>query len=528
MLAGAIRTAAAGREIPADIESISRFSDWRQRVWWPVSILEANDIATAQARQALTWTESLDDAQLRDAALLALPNILGYGRALLLHALAINRAASVRARLCGAAPELAYIQSGEGKPPTRGDPIMPFKHTRFELVRRVARIHSWTGPARFMQALLLPGAVAISHNPLLVRTAAAQKRRLGFRHAESIIAAARVRVDTVPSVADQAASGAQALVPESILPEPYRGRLTALLECLIDCHLTRALRDMQGMRALRLPDQVWSGSGGPYAPRAVGLEVLRRGGPVVRLDHGTPRGFVGPAESSTILELAVSSDFLLATKGAADICRSQNELALPPVRRTVTIEGLDGDPAYARISASRRSGRSERPRVVYVPTQILGFRQLLPVQQPDVVHLNWQMQVAEALRDLPVDFICQAHPEGYFKGQPHPIEAVAPTMRGNFGAQLEAADVFVFDYPSTTALWEAACTGAQIVFLDIGSGTITPKVDRLLRKRARVIDVVHDEANRPILDVEALADAVLSAPREVDPMPLRRLLAGTH
>ncbi|MEJ2374211.1 MAG: hypothetical protein P8Y71_01975, partial [Pseudolabrys sp.] len=140
------------------------------------------------------------------------------------------------------------------------------------------------------------------------------------------------------------------------------------------------------------------------------------------------------------------------------------------MRRFVEIDGLDGDPAFTGLPRQRSRGRPQRPRIVYAPTQLLGFRQLLPVQQPDVIYLDWQLRVAEVLRSLPVELVCQVHPEGYFRSRPHPMESVAPTLRGNFRAQLETADVFVFDYPSTTAMWQAVCTGARVVYLDMGSG----------------------------------------------------------
>jgi hypothetical protein len=86
--------------------------------------------------------------------------------------------------------------------------------------------------------------------------------------------------------------------------------------------------------------------------------------------------------------------------------------------------------------------------------------------------------------------------------------------------------VFVFDSPSTTTLWQAACTDARIVFLDIGNGELTADVAKLFRQRARVIDVAYDERNRPVLPFEQLRDAVLDDSVKVDNAPFRALLAG--
>jgi hypothetical protein len=292
-------------------------------------------------------------------------------------------------------------------------------------------------------------------------------------------------------------------------------------------HLALAVRDVGKLRDTRLPKSLWSGTGGLYAQRAIGIEVLRRGGPVVRFDHGKPKGFVEAREIDALVEFAVSSEFVVPTEEAAAITRQCSDETLLPWMKYPCIRGIGGDPTFARLPAARPArAASRRLRVVYAPTQLLGFRQLLPVQTADVIYLDWQIQVARALSALPVELVCQPHPEGLFKGRPHPLKTVATCISGNFDAQLKRADVFVFDYPSTTALWEAACTDARIVFIDIGSGSMTSKIDALFRKRARIISAAHDEANRPLLDGAALRDAVLASSGPADPMPLRRLLAG--
>jgi len=488
---------------------------------------EASRVGGAQMRSALQFARACDDALLRDALLLALPVILGYARAIVLAALAAQRANNAGARLAGAASEFSYLQDGEGRPPARTQAILPPVPVRLPLLRRLARMRSWTGPLRLPRALLKPDAVAVSHNELLCAVAAQEKRAIGFQHAETLLAAARRRADTPPRAGERTAALAQALAGDDVLDEPYRRRALDLVEATARPHLDKALADMADLRRIALPHEIWSGSGGLYAPRAVGIEVLRRGGRVTRFDHGTPREFVATAEVTALLELAVSSEFVLASEQAAAICRDQIDRGLLDPARPVAIRGAQGDPVFARVPA-RRAARppGQKPRVVYAPTQLLGFRQLLPALPPDTVHLDWQMRVAEALRALDVDFVCQAHPEGLFKDRPHPLAQVTPTVRGNFDAQLRAADVFVFDTPTTTALWQAACTDARIVYLDIGAGRMTPPVAKHFAKRASVIAVAHDADNRPVLDTGALRAAVLDTKAAADPSAFRRLLAG--
>lgn len=511
--------------LPADIDTALAQPEWRRSVSWPVGLAEANSICVQQVRDALAWTRQLADPRLYDATSLALPLLLAYGRAIVLAALAIERANCRGAQIAGTAAELNYLLTGDGPLPVRADPVLPPARLNLSYARRIARMRSWTPLARVPRALVSPRAVAIGHNPLLRAVAREERGAIGFRHAETILDA--VRCKTVPAIDVSEASRALALilVDSANLSERYRSRALQLVEAVAQNHVGKAARDLAALRSASLPLEVWTGSGGLYAPRAIGIEVLRRGGRVRRFDHGTPREFVATPEITALLELSVSSEFTLATRGAADICRA--EMAHGPASgRDVTISGAEGDPVFRRAPARRKRGEGGKLRVVYAPTLLLGFRQLVPALPPDAVHLDWQMRVAEFLHALPVEFVCQAHPEGLFLNRPHPLETVAPTLRGNFGAQLEKADVFVFDYPTTTALWEATCTDARIVYLDMGVGRMPPDVARAFAKRATIVPVMHGEDHRMTFDAKSLRDAVLTRHAPADPADFRRLLAG--
>lgn len=509
--------------IPADIDTALAQPAWRDDVLWPVSLAETNAICVRQVLDALVWTRALSDPLTRDATMLALPVVLAYGRAIVLGALAVGRAEHDGSAIAGRVAELDYLQTGEGPLPVRAEPILPPAKFGLSYARRVARARSWTPMTRMPRALLWPKAVAISHNPLLRDVAQCETSGVGFHHAETILDAARRKAATAPDVDDTARALAGVIVRAAPVDQPYRERALQLVEAVAQAHLAKAARDMAALRQVRLPDEIWTGSGGLYAPRAIGLEVLRRGGRVRRFDHGTPREFVATAEMTDLLELSVSSEFTLPTESAAAICR----LEMGDRACTVAINGAHGDPVFRRVPATRAGKPAgSKLRVVYAPTQLLGFRQLVPALPPDPVYLDWQMRVAEFLNTLPVDFVCQAHPEGLFGGKAHPLEALVPTQRGNFHAQLLEADVFVFDYPTTTALWEACCTDARIVYLDMGAGRMTPEIVRLFARRATILQVSHSDHLRMSFDEAALREAVLADTGRADPSAFRVLLAG--
>ena len=269
---------------------------------------------------------------------------------------------------------------------------------------------------------------------------------------------------------------------------------------------------------------IWSGSGGLYAPRAIGLEVLRRGGDVIRFDHGTPKGFVRAVEANNLVEFAVSSEFLVATEAAAG-GRS------PRWPRPV------GCP-IGNYSWGRRGSHLRQPTVAAgePPTTRKATRCLRSNAAARISRTASRAAARYCVSQLAIGRCRGAKGHGHTTRLPAasrgPVSGAAPSVggscphdRGQFEAQLSNVDVFVFDYPSTTALWEAVCPDAHIVFLDIGAGTMTRTVAKLFNKRARVLEVAYDEANRPILDIPALRDAVLDE-HSIDPTPFRRLLAG--
>ena len=104
--------------LAADIDTALARSGWREFLPWPVSLSETNRVCAQQVRDALAFARNVDDELRRDAALLALPVVLAYGRAIILAALAIDRAQQRGQVVEGQAPELDYLKTGAGIAPT--------------------------------------------------------------------------------------------------------------------------------------------------------------------------------------------------------------------------------------------------------------------------------------------------------------------------------------------------------------------------------------------------------------------------
>ncbi len=520
------------RIIPFDYATTLDMDDWRDRVAWPIGYAEANDLVNAQVIASLGTLARIDDPLVRDAAMLAMMNILGYARVIVLAARCLERSGE-HDILVGKAPELAFLEGdwpAAEPPPKRAAMIMPTASVRLALARRAARIAAWTPLWRVPIRLISTPVCAVSHNHLLCGYAAQAGIPVSYQHGTTLMARARQRAPDGPvDSGSWAGPIARDLVACANLGDRYRERAEQLVSTLVQPHLERAMRDIAGLRAIkRLPNEIWSGSGGAYDARAIGIEVLRRGGQATRFEHGCPAGFIECAEMMAVGEFAVSTRIVSATPTTRDALDATKAPALAKPLSEISIEAHTGDPTFRRIPIRRRGTAGRRPRVVYAPNFLLGFRQIAPALLPDTIYFDWQLRVAEAVAGLPVELLCKPHPEGLLQGKSHPLEAYAPVSYQPFEAIIDEADIFLFDYPASTTFWEAVCTDRPVVVLDLGLTRMTSAISGEIERRCRIIPVEFNDANRPDLDPEPLADALLNPAEPIDPTPLRDVLGGTE
>ncbi len=516
--------------VPFDLAVIESMPDWRRNLAWPLSHKERRAALKAQMQALIGFICGASD-NVRGVLSLAGQFLTHNAKVLADTALALSYAEKHGLRFCGDRPELAYL---------RGDITTPEQSARswnLPLVgagprwaRRIARVASWTPWWRLPGACFFPSAVAASHNSLLRTAAAMSPKAVGFRHADTWLEAARAAAGDVPpgeGLDDLAASLAETLSAVGGLEEPWRGRLRSLIEHHAQQVLPVAERDLTALRGYDgLPGELWAGTGGYYPDRALSLEVLRRGGTVCRFDHGGPTGFTEDKEAIALSEFLVSTEYVVATPEMAKMFAETGAGRLIESSHKVEISGLCGDPTFCAPQRRRHTSSATRRSVVYVPTTLIGFRQLYPPLLPDIILLDWQLRLASIIASLPVELICRPHPEGLHPGDHHPLEEVAPLGGGPFEQVMARADLFIFDYPLSSTFWQCLCTDVPVVLLDMGMDEFTPTARPFIERRCRVVPVTYDEHNLPQVDSEALADAVVGGGKTADPSEFRRLLAG--
>lgn len=521
------------REVPFDFATIQGVPDWRGTLAWPLSHARAFSAGRVQERAYLNFTNRLGDEKLRRVALLGGGRAISVGLALTEAALCVQEEARAGIRLLGGPAELDILRgeppSSDKRPWQTDSPFKPMASPGWIWLRRLARVASYTPLWRLPATLIAPTVTAVTHNGLLCADARRSPERVGFYHAEALLSEARRRRSGrqgLIDITDLAAAVADLLARGEGLEEPFVCRLRSLLLPMMRTDFLKAAFDLDALAALaKLPKALWSGSGGYYPSRAVGLEVQRRGGCVTRFSHSGMAGMTEVVEPTAFTELAVSDRFVVETEQAAANLAATEALALIDRFNRPVIVGSSGYPGLRRLPlVSHR--RPTRRAVVYAPTILKGFRQFFPPLLPDVIYLDWQYRLVESMLRMPIDLICKPHPEGLLRGRIHPLAAVAPTTTKRFEEVMGEADVFVFDYAQSTTFYEALCTDRPIVYMDMGNLLFNKSVLPMITRRCRVLQVRFDARNLPWIDEAELHEAICGGGDLADPGEFRALLMG--
>ena len=518
-------------EIPFDFASAQASGDsWRRNFAWPIAPSEATPALDAQLTRLMRFIADLDVTPERECVILCAPRILFRVRALTETALAIQAEASRGLRLVGGPLEVAWLRgdiTGEAPKSETSEQLAKVMDggVRHAFFRRLIRTASWTPLMKLPQILLAPEILAITHSDLVRKESKRSGQRTDFFHAHSILASARRRFSGCSAdfhIGNLVERLTDVLAAVEELTPDMRVRLRALMCVEVDWRLHNAAIDLAALtEEPKLPKVVWSASGGPYAARAVGLEVLRRGGEAIRHDHSGTTGLSLPHEIIALLEFAASSRFVLATRQAAEIVVREAIGQFVHPYRTVELNHSDGYPSYSKTARLAPAPGGRKPKVIYAPTMLTGFQSHTPALPQDLVYLDLQIRLAQIMSKMHIDLICKPHLEGLLRGQVHPMASYAPTSSLPFDHHLEEADVFVFDYTRSTTTWKALCTDRRVVLVDLGLYPYTDHAKPHIEQRCRIVRATFDERGRSLVNPDELEEAILGAGSKPDPTWLR-------
>lgn len=509
---------------------MSAVAEWRRDLAWPLTQSRRAALAEAAIDALAQWRAGLAEGPVSDVADLASLHLAALGARVALHGAEIAVGAARGLELVGTDQDFAFLAGQSAEP---GPLQLPFDPVikRFERalapLRAIRHAYGWTAPRRLMRAVLAPDAHVISTSGLLLDAARRETQALSYWAPNALLNEARRNGgDREVDVDGLAQDWARFFLVRIEMDEMVRERARSLLVRQARDALGRANVTMAGLARLkRFPRNVWAGSAGGFSTRAVGLEVLRRGGRVHRFAHGGAIGLDDYGAVHSVIEMAATSDYVTTSPGTLELLRGAN-IARHFHRNMPSLHAGAGDPKFRKVPSRLPARNDARPTVVYVGTTFPGSLVHVPPVPPDAIYLDWQMRLLDALIATGAKVFCRPHPENAMHVGHQPLARLYPTLDMPFECALEIADVLVYDYCLSTSFWEAACSDRPIVLLDLSNARWQPAIAAALQARCRTLTVRADERNRPQFDSAELTDAVLSPQRDADPWVFRGLLAG--
>lgn len=520
--------------VPATMDAVNKSGgDWRARFAWPRPF---DDLPSLLAKVVAAYLDTVVAAETEDerhVLLLARPMMSVLSAVQSAHLVAA--AAARNQRLVGH-PLFDVLASEHAGTSTIELPPIGQHDTRIRLpwLRRAARTASWTPPQRLPRALLCPDGVALQHNslmraylrnsPLAVRNAYDTDFDLDHLPVDSKFLCS---IDS-PTLAQRTAA---AIVYAARIGAPISERLEGVLRSFLTSALDDAAALLGRLRSARtLPRLLVTGTGSKRVSRALGLEVMRRGGQAIRCEHGGSHVLLDEADAVALSELAVSSRFVVPTPEAAGTGALSRGLHRIDPTHICEVAGACGDPGLdvGRIALRRhaRVGVDRRRRAMYVSTVYYGMHQVSPPAMPGPLYLDWQLRLLAELSAMPVEVIHKPHPEGLKPKQVRMSGSSVVVSAEPFEAAVADADILIYDYPASTTLALGLCTDRPIVLIDHGTMNFNNSVRPLIEQRCRILRAVYDDRNRPVVDREELLEAVCGGPDRADPTPFRRMLLG--
>jgi hypothetical protein len=292
--------------------------------------------------------------------------------------------------------------------------------------------------------------------------------------------------------------------------EPIKQRLLELMIARLQPILCGVSRQMTALRRIRvLPDEIWTGTGGYWPSRIIGIEVMRRGGTVRRFDHGYNHALNRFIEQAVYVEAMVSTHFVLVSEDCARRWQAEPVGSLVSPMAAPQFEHLPKRAWRATSKSARRNGtQGIQPSVLYTSGQLKGLWRNLPPPMPTMVYVDWTLRLADKLRQMPINLICRPHPGGIFAAKSHPLSKYAHVPAKLFEQLIDEVDIVVTDSPFSRVMCAALCSDKPMIYLDPGYDYFCEEILPLVEERCTVIALEYDSRGLPQVDNVRLEAAI--------------------
>lgn len=507
-------------------------ADWRQRLVCPVTPPKLRNALKQSTHSYLAFLNAVPEGAERAIANLAGPSIIPGCRTLIEAAFIAQVEMNGFARVCGRIPEVDYLTTGndQGLSHKRWSAFTPFApaKTTFAGLRRLKAPLNWAPVWRLPKCVFSSDAV-ISFNSHLVSELRRNGRAAASSNASQLLALARQGHALLLTEApvEWVANAVAALTDIDQLGPQLRGRLEKLLAPIASAAFLQAANDLTALsRFSGLPRGLLSGTGAAYPSRAVGLEVMRRGGTVERYEHGGPLGMIASFEGMMLSDMTVSTHYVMMSELKIDLFNGLDATRLFPNLLNIELLSGRGDPHFAIPRKSASLSRRGKKKILYGPTVFRGHQ---PHEQPllmDMVYLDWQIRLVEELGRIPAEVLLKPHPQNPSDAWHPQIADLCVISEVPFESLIPHADVIVCDYPQTTTFWASLCSDRPVILLDLGISPLNPALAEVFARRCTIIDASYDDNGIPRVHPGELRDAIHDLPDRADPAEIRNFFVA--
>ena len=516
-----------------DMSSALQSADWRGWLSCPITPPMVRGALRNSTSAFLAYLDSMAEGEERAIANLAGPSIIPASRTLIEAAFIAQAEMNGFPRLPGRIPEVDFLKTGNERTLSVDrcsgfTPTTPGK-TPLAGLRRLKAPLNWAPVWRLPKCVVSTDSV-IRFNSHLVSELKREGRAAAASNASHLLALAREgyvspRKDLPGTLAKNAVAS---LAHVEDLGTELRDRLGVLLAPIAAAAFLQAANDLDALgRFSGLPGGVLSGTGAAYPSRAIGLEVMRRGGAVERYEHGGPLGMISSFEGMLLSDMTVSTRYVMMSKPKVDLFNGLGPARLFPNLMKVDLRSGGGDSNFAAIpSGSVKSPHARRKKILYGATVFRGHQQHEQPLLMDMVYLDWQIRLVEELNKLPADVVLKPHPQNPSDAWRRQFAGLCDITDVSFEKLIPDADVIVCDYPQSTTFWASLCSDRPVVLVDLGISPLNSALAEVYDRRCTIVDTSYDGDGLPQIRPDALGDAINGALERTDPGEIRQYFAA--
>lgn len=252
------------------------------------------------------------------------------------------------------------------------------------------------------------------------------------------------------------------------------------------------------------PAVIFTGTGGMFTNRLIGLWAIYNKSTVIRFAHGSSASFFYKSDyPSKIIELKPSSIFVFPTQKFHDFIIKSRKWN----KNSISCQ-LDYSKGHKDFLIKTNKKRGRKKKILYIGAHLRNSTQTLSPNVFDTIYFEWQIFLMETLKIIDKNAESIVHPQSFLPRYKNPINSLDSKL--NFEDIIDDFDVLIFDHFKSTTFAKSLCSEKQIVFIDIGGNSMISAFKEKIEERCNFIVPFLDKNNRIRVETELLKHSIYS------------------